>query len=88
MEKKNVDKKEQQQRLRVGQTPISNDMANKKTALTLNEAKKKGRERSSQNVSSKSSDDDTIIKDIYQNVSIFRVIYYEFYHFGYDFFFS
>lgn len=69
MEKKNVDKKELQQRLRVGQPPASNDMANKKTALTLNEAKKKGRERSSQNSSAKSSDDDTIVKDIYQNVS-------------------
>lgn len=72
MEKKNVDKKEQQQRLRVGQAPIIIEAASKRTALTLNEAKKKGRERTSQNSSVKSSDDDIIIKDIYQNVSTFR----------------
>lgn len=85
MVNKEMEKKHQ---LRVGITPANNTATanvnsenGKKTSITLNEAKKKGRERSSQNSSAKSSDDDTIVKDIYQNVS-------DDFHLKFDFFFS
>lgn len=67
---------EKKQQLRLGSTPITTNTATatvaavpvngengKKATITLNEAKKKGRS------SAKSSDDDTVVKDIYQNVS-------------------
>lgn len=65
---------EKKQQLRLGSTPITINTATvaavpvngengKKATITLNEAKKKGRS------SAKSSDDDTVVKDIYQNVS-------------------
>lgn len=78
MVNKELDKAQRklQPQLRVGAQPpaaatATNSTDNgRKAPITLNEAKKKGREQSSRNSSAKSSDDDTIVKDIYQNVSL------------------
>lgn len=56
------------QKTKIGTTP--NDENGKKSPITLNDAKKKAR-----NSANKSTNDD-LVKDIYQNVSLFLVIFF------------
>lgn len=68
MVNKDFDKK-QQQRKKLG--IVSSDENSKKSSISLNEAKKKAREK---NQRSPAADDDILVKDIYQNVCIYLTL--------------
>lgn len=67
MVNKDLNKKQTNKTITMDITP--NDENGKKTAITLNEAKKKARN------SATKSTNEVLVKDIYQNVSVFLKVF-------------